>query len=568
MMGEVGDLPAKSASYGAYSIERELGRGGMGVVYEAVHDVLGRRAAVKVLLADVSRDSDLVERFINEARAASTIHHPSIVEVYDVGRSDEDVYIVMELLQGESLATRLKARGALPIAVVLDRARQCANALEAAHKAGIVHRDLKPDNVFLVPDSEVPGGERVKLLDFGVAKLVGSPTSSTARTVTGAILGTPHYMSPEQCEGAREVDHRSDLYSLGCMIFQMATGRLPFQSAGVGGLIGMHLHVEPPTVRSLRPDVPDQLDALVTQLLAKSPHDRPDSATEVAAALAAITPGPSATMPARIRPPTARIAPNMPTVSTMVSADTMLSAPREQRRPWLIPVIVGAVAVVAVLAILWVDDGEVYSVDSEDFTVDVRDDVTPPPIETRRDEVPAPSPPVPDRLDRDKRASDAFTGMRRALEQHRFADVDKAYAIVVANTEVDDVLRTVADRMADDAKARRPRPPTADELRRLKEADDTKRRAELEQKEKEKHELIRRREITGALDRIRMADQAAVVVQACFQLAHLDRDSVPWERCVQSQCEIDPALVQSLAFLAPGPMHQRLIDSCPGARKL
>ena len=207
---------------GAYTIERELGRGGMGAVYLAVHAMLGRKAAVKLLRPELSRDPSTVQRFFTEARAASAIKHPSIVEIYDFGVApDGAAYIVMELLDGESLATRLARLGRLPVATALVFARQIATALAAAHRAGIVHRDLKPDNAFLVADPEVAGGERVKLLDFGIAKLTGD--GGVAHTTTGAIMGTPHYMSPEQCEGSRAVDHRADLYSLGCMLFQMIT---------------------------------------------------------------------------------------------------------------------------------------------------------------------------------------------------------------------------------------------------------------------------------------------------------------------------------------------------------
>ncbi|MBK7191266.1 MAG: serine/threonine protein kinase [Myxococcales bacterium] len=269
---------------GSYTIERELGRGGMGAVYLAVHAMLGRKAAVKLLRPELSRDPSTVQRFFTEARAASAIKHPSIVEIYDFGVApDGAAYIVMELLDGESLATRLARLGRLPVATALVFARQIATALAAAHRAGIVHRDLKPDNAFLVADPEVAGGERVKLLDFGIAKLTGD--GGVAHTTTGAIMGTPHYMSPEQCEGSRAVDHRADLYSLGCMLFQMITGRLPFEGDGVGGIIGMHLYVAPPALRTLAPDAPAAVEALVARLLAKDPAGRPASADELAAQL-------------------------------------------------------------------------------------------------------------------------------------------------------------------------------------------------------------------------------------------------------------------------------------------
>jgi serine/threonine protein kinase len=271
-------------SLGNYTIERELGRGGMGAVYLAVHALLGRRAAVKVLLPELSRNQDHVQRFFNEARAATAINHPSIVEVYDFGwSSDGSAYIVMELMDGESLSARLRRLGRLPVGNALTVARQIANALAAAHKAGIVHRDLKPDNIFLVPDIEVAGGERVKLLDFGIAKLAAD--GGVSRTTTGAIMGTPLYMSPEQCEGARQVDHRTDLYALGCILFEMITGRVPFVHEGVGGLIGMHLYVAPPELRSLAPEAPVEVETIVARLLAKKPEERFQTADELSAAL-------------------------------------------------------------------------------------------------------------------------------------------------------------------------------------------------------------------------------------------------------------------------------------------
>jgi serine/threonine protein kinase len=271
---------------GTYTVERELGRGGMGAVYTAVHSLLGRRAAVKVLLGELSRDQAAVQRFFNEARAATAIKHPSIVEIYDFGWSpDGAAYIVMELLEGESLATRLARVGRLPLDAALVVARQIATALGAAHRAGIVHRDLKPDNVFLVPDPEVVTGERVKLLDFGIAKLL-TDTGGLAKTTTGAIVGTPYYMSPEQCEGSRSVDAKSDLYALGIILFQMISGRLPFEGGGLGGILGAHQFVPAPGLRTVAPDAPAEVEAFVARLLSKAPAERPGSADEVAAILA------------------------------------------------------------------------------------------------------------------------------------------------------------------------------------------------------------------------------------------------------------------------------------------
>jgi serine/threonine-protein kinase len=264
------------ASLASYRILGPLGEGGMGVVYRAEHVLLGRPAAVKVLLPEYSRNQEIVNRFFNEARAATAIRHPSIVEIYDFGyHTDGSAYIVMELLEGESLSRRLARQGRLELARAVAITRQIAGALSAAHARGIVHRDLKPDNVFLVGDPEVPGGERIKLLDFGIAKLATEPTGM--RTRTGSVMGTPTYMAPEQCRGVA-VDHRADLYSLGCILFEMTLGAPPFRGEGSGDVLAAHIHLAPPLPRSLAPDVPVALENLILALLAKPPDQRPPSA--------------------------------------------------------------------------------------------------------------------------------------------------------------------------------------------------------------------------------------------------------------------------------------------------
>ncbi len=301
---------------GSYVIERELGRGGMGVVYEARHSILGHRVALKLLHPELSRSDEVVHRFFNEARAAAAIAHPGIVAIHDVGITDaREAYLVMELLPGESLAQRLKDAGPLPVALAVTIARQVAAALAAAHAIGIVHRDLKPDNIFLVP-APTPGEVHVRLLDFGVAKLTGELGSGDLRTKTGALLGTPHYMSPEQCDGEREIDHRSDLYALGCVMFQMIAGRLPFEG-GLGAVIGMHLHVPPPSLHAEAPAVPSEIDAIVGRLLAKDPAARFASAAQLIEAIDRWAPTHADHVPAASR----RI--EMSTAETMPSADTL-----------------------------------------------------------------------------------------------------------------------------------------------------------------------------------------------------------------------------------------------------
>ena len=264
------------ATFGSYRLLRLIGEGGMGAVYAAEHVLLGRSAAVKVLLPEHSSNQQIVTRFFNEARAATAIRHAGIVEIFDFGYApDGTAYIAMALLDGESLGDRMK-RGTIAAAPALAIARQIAGALAAAHDAGIVHRDLKPDNVFVVPDDEVVGGERIKLLDFGIAKLA-QDGAAHAKTSTGAVLGTPTYMAPEQCRGVA-IDHRVDLYALGCILFEMLTGRPPFVGEGVGNVLTGHIHVAPPPLRSMAPATSLELERLVAQLLAKAPTQRVQSA--------------------------------------------------------------------------------------------------------------------------------------------------------------------------------------------------------------------------------------------------------------------------------------------------
>ena len=270
---------------GSYRIVKVLGEGGMGVVYLAEHTKIGRKAAIKVLLTELSGNSELTKRFFNEARSAAMIEHPSLVEIFDYGHhTNGSAFIVMEFLQGESLGARLR-RERLPVPLVLGLARQLALALAAAHAKGIVHRDLKPDNVFLVPDPEVALGVRVKLLDFGIAKLASEATEGTLRTRTGMVMGTPAYMAPEQCRGAGEVDHRADIYSLGCMMFEMACGRPPFVREGFGAILGAQMYEQPPAPRSIVATVPEELERIIVRALEKDPAKRQQSMTELAGEL-------------------------------------------------------------------------------------------------------------------------------------------------------------------------------------------------------------------------------------------------------------------------------------------
>lgn len=274
------------STVGPYRITARIAEGGMGAVFRAEHTVIGKTAAIKVLLPELSHNREIVERFFNEAKATTAIRHPGIVEVYDFGYLPEGAaFLVMEFLDGEPLSRFLKRRGRLPEPEAAWLIRGMCSALAAAHAKGIVHRDLKPDNVFMVADSEAAMGVRPKLLDFGIAKLSGTEISSS-KTRTGSVLGTPTYMSPEQCKGTGDVDNRADLYAVGCMLYEMLCGRPPFVSEGAGELIGAHLFVAPDSPRVYAPQVSVGMERLVVRLLAKQREQRPASAEALADELA------------------------------------------------------------------------------------------------------------------------------------------------------------------------------------------------------------------------------------------------------------------------------------------
>jgi tRNA A-37 threonylcarbamoyl transferase component Bud32 len=264
---------------GRYLIQSKLAEGGMGAVYLATHELMGREVVIKLLLPQFSMERDIIDRFFNEARVMGNLNHPGIVAIFDLDYAEDGrAYIVMERLQGESLHQRLRRVQRMSLEQTVDLARQLASALAAAHGKGVVHRDLKPANVFLSEDLEVPGRERVKVLDFGVAKLALQQSALVTRV--GAVVGTPTYMAPEQCRDASTVDHRADLYALGCIMYACLCGRPPFtgESAEV---LAAQLRDTPARPRTLDPSLPPWLDELVMRLLEKDPGRRLQSCAQV-----------------------------------------------------------------------------------------------------------------------------------------------------------------------------------------------------------------------------------------------------------------------------------------------
>ena len=257
---------------GRYKVETVLGEGGMGVVYRCVHTIIGKKLALKVLRADLARDQEVTERFLNEAKSASGIGNPHIVDISDFGQlPDGSTYFVMEFLNGIALGSAIQGGQPLPTKRLLKICRQLAEGLAAAHAAGIVHRDLKPDNIFLIER----GGDKdfVKILDFGIAKVSNTEGKLTR---AGAVFGTPHYMSPEQAAGT-SVDQRGDIYSLGVIMYELAAAKVPFDADNFMGVLTQHMYKAPTPLREATPR-PDEvsvgLEAIVMKCLAKRPEHR------------------------------------------------------------------------------------------------------------------------------------------------------------------------------------------------------------------------------------------------------------------------------------------------------
>jgi serine/threonine-protein kinase len=340
------------AVLGAYRLVERLGTGGMGAVYRAVHEKLGRTVAIKVLNRSLLADRTNIARFFQEARSVNTIRHPNVVDIYDFVTAGKDIYTVMEFLVGQDLHHALYAEGGRPFAP--DRAvailEQICCGLQAAHDRSIIHRDLKPANVFLTRRDGL--GEFVKLLDFGLAKLERSEGRMTRE---GVVLGTPEYMAPEQARGA-VLDGRADLYGVGCLAFHMLTGCQLFAGGSYADVMVRHVKEAPPSPRALNPHLSDELEQVVLRCLAKEPDDRPASAIETAEQLCAAIGRPLS--PAVTRSTSrarAVVADESPPSATFSSISMVLSSLRlrwTDRRKLVAGVLAG-VAMVAGLA-LWV----------------------------------------------------------------------------------------------------------------------------------------------------------------------------------------------------------------------
>jgi serine/threonine-protein kinase len=311
---------------GRYQIDYVLGVGSMGIVYGARHAAVGKLVAIKALRAHLASDAEAIQRFNAEATAATSIGNQHIVETFDFGRlPDGTAYMVMEYLEGRSLAELIEGFSPLPLARITKIGLQIAEALNAAHLAGIVHRDLKPDNIFLCERDADP--DFVKILDFGIAKF---GVSQARLTQAGAVFGTPAYMSPEQALG-KATDGRTDVYALGVMLYEMACGRVPFSGENAIAVLSMHANEEPEPLSARKPDVSPELEAIVNKCLKKELEARYTSMAELAADLARLAAG----MPVRAE---ARSEAGLPPVTSQENVATLpeiasVSSPESAQAP-------------------------------------------------------------------------------------------------------------------------------------------------------------------------------------------------------------------------------------------
>jgi serine/threonine protein kinase len=335
------ELP-RGSEVGEYQIDVAIGRGGFGTVYRAVQPVIGKQVAIKVLARKFAADEAMVERFVREARAVNQIRHRNIIDIFSFGQlPDGRHYYVMELLDGEPLDVYLRECGTMPLAEAQPILRSIARALDAAHAKGIAHRDLKPENIFLAKDPD--GGRFPKLLDFGIAKLMTPDDDPRLKTGTGVPIGTPYYMSPEQCRG-KDVDHRTDIYSFGIVAYRLLTGTYPFDGDYIE-LLTKQIGEEPELPSARNPVLPPSVDRAIAWMMQKDPAQRPR--TVIAGVLALEDTGTAQTTPSMTPTPPSGIVPSQTaprsSVNAAVSVSTGLGGER-RRRGWLAKL--AAVAVV------------------------------------------------------------------------------------------------------------------------------------------------------------------------------------------------------------------------------
>jgi serine/threonine-protein kinase len=380
--GPMAGVPAELADHPRYRVVAFLGAGGMGEVYKAEHRMMERTVALKVINRQMVADTDAVERFLREVRAAAKLQHANIVSAYDAEQAGDLHFLVMEFVDGVNLATLVARKGPLPVRQAAHFVRQAALGLQAAFEQGMVHRDIKPHNLMVTRKGQV------KILDFGLARfarqtsdqtLAGAGASQLTDGLTGAsvIMGTPDFLAPEQARDSRKVDHRADLYSLGCTLYYLLAGRVPFPEGTVIEKFFKHWEEEPVPVSQLRPDVPAELEAVLTKLMAKQPEDRYQTPAEVVAALAPFASGnpptnvsgaaprvvPVVALPPPLVPPAPRPAPHTEDTDPEPASPAALptSATRKRRRkkkpasgfPWVRVAALAAVCLAA-LAVLGV----------------------------------------------------------------------------------------------------------------------------------------------------------------------------------------------------------------------
>jgi serine/threonine protein kinase/nitrous oxidase accessory protein NosD len=397
------DLPGSGTTLerlGRYRIEEKLGQGGMGAVYLAHDSKLDRRVAIKVLPSESVHDPDAVARFQREAKALAKLSHPGIVQAFDSEEQDGRHFLVMEYVAGQSLADLLKAKGRVPPLQAADYVHQAALALHHAHQKGLIHRDIKPSNLLLTPDGQI------KVLDLGLARFLQDQIGDPSRTREGTVMGTPDYMAPEQFRDARHVDARSDIYALGCTLYHLLTGRVPFPGTSLAEKCTGHEEREPPPVEELCPDAPAGLALVVRRMMAKHPADRFQTAGELAEALSLYVSGASA-MVLNLKN----------TVDWQGSQLTFRgSAPPRRRRsrlPWAIAGAAAVALVVALPLLLMVAWPRLFPRGGEQLVDNDTDDNNTKP----KDEPPVPPPDDPNVLTVAKTGPAKFRTIAEALAQ-------------------------------------------------------------------------------------------------------------------------------------------------------